>query len=577
MKQWHYRLSGWILFGFLTLQYVTAAAQHASEPVPAWLRQPDLRLEQRLRVEGTQVCIGELLYALTKASGVALDATEKAADFTVSLYLLDSSLLDILEGVRSLYSNRGAEWNCQQQEVSPGVYRYTLVRSPGARTLGARLRDEIERRFAQNLDDQIAWLSADAKERISIEMRNPEIAPLVRDDILQGGIRVLAGHFSSEQRKALLHFDQTGHGSAKITPLEVERLSESERQWLDGIRDRMFRGQAHPTPYPACLTIFSDRSERDIFPCLWISIGDAGAYAYVGGIQMDSFYEARAAALWRREEERIVSPLADRKIEPPKNLEQAPSGDRAPRLTSSLTLSQRLKEVARLAQINILSACTDMQIREGSPQYYGRTLREYLDILDKRSKIMTKTSRGIVLFQEKAWCWNQQEESLIPWEQVRHWRAALQKNDGYFTLRELEQMTSVNEKQAERLRAEFPEIQGVISQPLFRFWASLPPLQKRTTQTGRGLRLKDVSAERLAILSGEAPSISETWRSAVLRMVSAPIEIQTPDGKKIQGMRFEAMLERPHEPSLYAGVFFSRRTPDRRNFNAAAVQLLTNR
>lgn len=426
MKQRRYWLRGWILFGFLMLQYGAGAAQPASAPVPAWFRQPDARLEQRFRVEGARVCIGDLLHELTKASGVALDATEKAFDFVVTLYLRDSSLLDILEGVRSLYSNRGAEWNWQQQAVSPGVYRYTLVRSLGARTLGARLREEVERRFARNLDDQIAWLSADAEERASIESRNPEIAPLVKDDTLQGGIRVLAGHFSSEQRKALLRFDQTGYGSEKMTPLEVERLSESERRWMDGIWNRMFGGQAHPPPHPTQLTIFSDRNEKDIFPCLWISIGEAGAYAYVGGIQMDAFFESRVADIWRREEERIVSPLADRKIEQPKNPEQTPSGDRAPRLQPPLSLHQHLEEVARLAQINVLSACTDIKIGEGRPKHYGKTLREYFDILEKQSKIMTKTSRGIVLFQEKAWCWNQWEESLIPWKQVSNWRTALQ-------------------------------------------------------------------------------------------------------------------------------------------------------
>lgn len=138
-------------------------------------------------------------------------------------------------------------------------------------------------------------------------------------------------------------------------------------------------------------------------------------------------------------------------------------------------------------------------------------------------------------------------------------------------------MTSANEKQVERLRAEFPEIQGVVSQPLFRFWASLPPLQKRTAQTGRGLRLKEVSAEYLAILSGATPSTPATWRSATLKLISVPIQFQTPEGKKIQGVRFEATIDRPHEPALYAGVFFSRRAPDRRNSSAVVIQPLTNR
>jgi len=289
-----------------------AARASAEDRRPAWIKTPDERLEKRFTIRAPRVQVGELLEELARKGGITLDAEAGSggtSDFEIIVYVRDCPLWKVMEGIRALFSIRGAEWSWTQTGSPEGPRGYWLSRGLAAQKLGARLREQIQRDFEQGPGDEIRWLRASEDERRKLEAANPDLKKIMAGERLRGGVALIANHVSAQQRSALLR-------SESPVLLTMEQLRDSEKQWAQQIWDNAFPSEFRAQhPSPERIAIHVGWGQGEMCPVLYIQIDRGGAYAYAGAQPLHDRWSARVQEMWITEGERMEAPLARRVIE----------------------------------------------------------------------------------------------------------------------------------------------------------------------------------------------------------------------------------------------------------------------
>jgi len=439
-----------LLFGLLFWPTLGRAAD-----LPDAMRQADPRLEKRVTLVAAHLPIGELLEVLSQRSGVALTANDRteAGDTEVTVALHQAPLADAMNALWSLVSYRQAEWEWRRQGDAKN-YRYELARSGAARSLSARLREQLQKEFEGQADTLISALKMTPEELAQAAKRDRLLGSLIDDDRVRPGMSIFAA-LPPDLRSAVLKGGQT---------LEI------------------------PVPEPQKLFISTLHLSGEIAPCLLIDTG-FGSINYVGGGYMEGGWREKLAALWM---------LPGDDLDDPQSAKQAPAPRPPAAPDARRPLHSRLLQMAEAAPFSFIARLPD-EGSAGDDLPPHQSLKAYLSRLQETKHVQSKWRHGILLLTTPALLIEDADNPPAPWPLVKRLRDAEAPGDGFLPLAELAHAAhQLSRPQLRRLAAYFPVMDSIAQwQDLFALYdesVSLRPYVKSPAGSTRGDVLETVAS-----------------------------------------------------------------------------------
>lgn len=458
--------------------------------VPDAMRQADPRLEKRVTLVAAHLPIGELLEVLSQRSGVALTANDgtEAGDTEVTVALHQAPLADAMNALWSLVSYRQAEWEWRRQGDAKN-YRYELARSGAARSLSARLREQLQKEFEGQADTLISALKMTPEELAQAAKRDRLLGSLIDDDRVRPGMSIFAA-LPPDLRSAVLKGGQTLEIPVSQLPASGGDFVHSQWLWTrdHGGKTRAPDGTLIPVPEPQKLFISTLHLSGEIAPCLLIDTG-FGSINYVGGGYMEGGWQEKMTALWM---------LPGDDLDDPQSAKQAPAPRPPAAPDARRPLHSRLLQMAEAAPFSFIARLPDEgSAGDGLPPH--QSLKAYLSRLQETKHVQSKWRHGILLLTTPALLIEDADNPPAPWPLVKRLRDAEAPGDGFLPLAELAHAAhQLSRPQLRRLAAYFPVMDSIAQwQDLFALYdesVSLRPYVKSPAGSTRGDVLETVAS-----------------------------------------------------------------------------------
>lgn len=204
----------------------------------------DPRLEGRVTIASGRIYIADLLEKLSEQSGVTLSAGEKdgAGGEPVVVFVRETRLADVMIGLWSLVSYRGASWRwVREEDKSSGggdSFTYRLTRPAPAQALAATIEEEIQQDLERDFELLFSALKMSPEQLALATTRRPELGT-ISSGSGQGGNRQAVAALSAllptpeARRRALrqvLRQDAPFRVSVAQFPDALRIYAETQRQ-----------------------------------------------------------------------------------------------------------------------------------------------------------------------------------------------------------------------------------------------------------------------------------------------------------------------------------------------------------
>ncbi len=430
-------------------------AAHPKTPTafPSELRAvDDLRLTRPVATEAGLTCVGELLVAVTAATGVDLGVKARnngCTDEPLLVALQGVPLVNAMNGLRSLLSQKGGEWVWLREGTKPN-YRYRLTRSVSAAALPARLRERREQIFLSDLRDRLN--SARAGRPVGTDSR---AITSVRE-----GIETFEAELSPQEKRAVL-------AGSEVTK-RVSGFSSVGKSFVT----KRFQAAGNRAPAdikmespdgPSWVTFSLDRSPPYDSPALLIVLEGIGGYGYTSRLAVNAELDKDSRERWLLAGDEATSPREESRIpgpEPPRGW----SRNLNTRMASweHASARKRLLLLARNTGLQIIARLPSRQEPDPGPSA-GSSLGGVLSRLEAAG-IQHKWRDGLLLLGYKGW-WAEDPRVFRPsWDVVRRLEKSTQASNGLLTFLDLSDACGyTSSRSREFLDLRFPGV-GLTSQ-----------------------------------------------------------------------------------------------------------------
>lgn len=381
-----------------------------------------------------------------------------AGDDAVMVSLRDVPLADAMDALWSLLSYRDAEWDWRRGGGG-GAFTYGLARSGGARSLAARLREQLQRDVEAQAQELVAALDMPPDKLKEAAKDNFLLNTLLADGRVAPSMRAFAS-LPPETQMSMLR-DEKG------VNLPVSELPPASQVAVHDLWDWQIKQLVKfppppgmylpPVPQPTKISFSMSRSSEDIAPGLFIDVG-YGSGAYFGGSSLDKAWRKRMTALWTLPGDRDSDPALTRLVAAPARGEREAS--------ARYHMAPRLCQVARAASLPIIARLPDDSHTNVSTDLpYGKPLQAFLSRIttepDTPFRFYSKWRDGVLLLAYPGWVQDDTDDTRVPWPLVRRLRDA-EAGGRFLSLTDLGCAAHLlNEKQLQRLAAWFPVMENV--------------------------------------------------------------------------------------------------------------------
>jgi len=384
-------------------------------------RARDARLEQKVTFTQNPVYVGELLDALSKQSGVVIEARDEdhAADERIAVYLNDVRLGDALDAVWSFLSRKGAGYDWSQETVSvtgtaasKAVYKYRFIRTGSARDYVVGVRKQIQDEYESEVDALLAMRGADKEKRAALARDNPAADFLWKDKGIREGIGALADSLSPDQIKQVLR-------SEREIDLPLDKASPSARAMARGsVAEERELNPSMTFADPTFIHFRTSWGATSVAPTLSIGFNDARGYA--GGTPLATVWSKRLGDDWKLSGDRDIcdAAVADRPIDTANAV--APNQYSG----SQGALAANLAALSRGAGVSSIGGALPTNIgfsMAGLPRA-GQSVRQYVAALRENGVFHTKW-RGNILLISLISAPLRLGDPHVPWSVVKGLRA----------------------------------------------------------------------------------------------------------------------------------------------------------
>lgn len=250
------------------------------------LLRADPRLARRVTITKPQIYTGELLETLSRQSGVALStgARDGAGDEAIAVFARDTPLVDLMTGLWSLVSYRGATWRwLREGDGKNTAFAYRLTRPGPAQAFAANIQAEIQRAVEEDTEAMIAALQMSPEEMQKAAKQRP-VLTVLSDPRVRRNIAGLAASVSTPE--------------ARIRVLRgTDKISLPAARWPDALREYVraeteLARSLNPNrsiPEPTYVHYDYEYLPGSITPSLSVLLGDENGgqgYTAVGGTPM---------------------------------------------------------------------------------------------------------------------------------------------------------------------------------------------------------------------------------------------------------------------------------------------------
>lgn len=540
------------------------AKMSGAAPLSPLQRGEDPRLEKRITLSSPRISIGELLENLSTQTGVTLQATDEdaAAGVRVAVYLRDVPLATAMNALWSLVSYRQATWNWERAGEA-GKWEYRLQQPRSARSLGDRLRREVEEDFEAQAATLLAALKMTPEQRKQLD---EEAARLIAGGRLRAGLTTFAQTLPLETQQRVIRGQEVvttpsaelGAAGQEFVRVETER----KRKLNPGVS----------ISDPSLVRFFRSRVGIEITPTLWIMMGTRQAApaiggtmltmeggGYVGGTRYENRWRQKIRDRWLLDEDAATDAAASASVAaPPKREPDLDPGSRQ-------VLSARLGQLARAVPLSLMARLpADDSTQDPGVLPYGQTVQAYLDKLAARAA-QHKWREGILLIGHANWFWDDTPDQMPPWSVVKSLRQLRESDEqSLFSLETLaDTAQKLSAAQLKQLgQEEFPVMeQAARWRDLLAMFARDPKMRARL-RAGEGIRI--VGPTLIAALrSSPELNVDEHLKSAAAlpathapRLYLVEEEIVTQVREKDVATRSTSFLVRSSKGKTLAGHGF---------------------
>ncbi len=394
-------------------------------PLPDAAVAGDSRLSQKMTVVAERVYLGDLIPALSRIAKVplALEDRNREGDPRLTLYVREARIFDVLNGIWSALSYRGAEWHWSVEGKRDSI-RYRLSRSMRAAQFGTTIKDWVSREFAHQAEAYLAAAALDPESRKSLltqqaaslypaEQRDQMLATAISGQRKWDGLALFLRTYIPDERARILSGQSSGRIS--LTDLGEDAVTFARSIWeREAVTVSENGGPQVRRAMPTHIEFSAEAQGPTGIPCLmiWMHREDGkSGYAYLGGMPIAVKLDRMLSDLWSLDGDSHEGPAGERQIR----------GDTKgrERVSEPPSLQNRVRRLARMAPVNV-AAVLPLSVSVDIPDPLGYRLEEYLALLKDQAGIMCKSRNGVLVLAAQSWYRDGTAE--VPWRVVKRLR-----------------------------------------------------------------------------------------------------------------------------------------------------------
>jgi hypothetical protein len=423
------------------------------------MRQEDPRLARTVSIFSASMSVGEVLAAVSALTGIRVvaDAQTGAGYPRVFISVRAAPAADVMDGLWSLFSARGAEW-AWDRRTEAGQFTYTLSRPEPARQLATRLRNRVQRAFEDEAGRMRAAAALPREQLAKTAGDDRRLRGLLKYPQDRAGLDIFFNAVPIDVQTRILR-REIRHWEV---PLALAPAASREQILKQASANKALRklgnGPLEEVPPPTKVTFDVFRfCYGGVAPGLHMEVEGRGGGFHLGGTWLEEDLDKELNADWLLEGDSRVHPLETQPV-PPTTTPLAPAASHNP--TDMLIPS--LREVSIAASVPVIARLPVNPAMSSSwrpPPPYDHPLGEWLKKLTGESFIplFAKWRGNALLLTFPGWIYD--DANQVPDPLIARLRMEAANSGGVIRLPSLIEAAAAFDE--EHLRSMQPEFQAM--------------------------------------------------------------------------------------------------------------------